>query len=203
MKELLRKILCWIYPELRILRDKSYDFTKLRSWHSNVRKGKNVRINTVALLSNVEIGDYSYLSDNAIVTNTTIGKFCSIGPNFLCGWGAHPTDRLSTSPVFYSKDAQYSFVEETTFEEHAPIRIGNDVFIGANVIVLEGVTIGDGAIVGAGAVVSKDIPPYAIAVGCPIQVKRYRFSEAKIAELKKLQWWNMDEDALKAFVLSD
>ena len=197
MKNLLRKIFRWVYPELRWLSSPEYDFTRLRSWHDNVRKGKNVRINTVAMLQNVEIGDYSYLSDNAIVAHTTIGKFCSIGPNFFCGWGVHPTDGLSTSPVFYSAEAKYTFCKKTKVDEHPHIEIGNDVFIGANVTVLEGVKIGNGAIIGAGAVVSKDIPDYAIAVGCPIRIIRYRFTDEQREKLNKIEWWNMSEVELQ------
>lgn len=37
--------------------------------------------------------------------------------------------------------------------------------------------IGKGAIIGAGAVVSKDIPDYAIAVGNPAKVVKYRSVE--------------------------
>lgn len=198
IRQLFQKILIWIFPQLFILKSKEYDFTKLRSWHYNVKKGRNVQINSVSLLSDVEIGDYSYFSGNAIVSNTTVGKFCSIGPNFMCGWGGHPTNGISTSPVFYSKDAKFSFSKENKIDEHPKITICNDVFIGANVTVLEGVTIGDGAIIGAGAVVSKDIPPYAIAVGCPIQIKRYRFSDEQISQLQKIQWWNFDESELKS-----
>lgn len=55
-----------------------------------------------------------------------------------------------------------------------PTIIGNDVWIGANVTVLGGVTIGDGAVIGAGAVVIKNIPPYAVAVGNPAKVVKYR-----------------------------
>lgn len=197
MRRLFQKILIWIFPQLSILKSEEYDFTKLRSWHHNVKRGKNVRIETVALLSDVEIGDYSYLSDNAIVSNTTIGKFCSIGPNFFCGWGVHPTQGISTSPVFYSSKAKFTFSQEDKVEEHPHITIGNDVFIGANVTVLEGVTIGDGAVIGAGAVVSKDIPPYAIAVGSPIQIKRYRFAEGQIQALRRIQWWGFNDERLK------
>lgn len=197
MKKLLQKILIWIYPELGWLRNPNYDFRKLRSWFYNVKQGRNVRINTVALLSDVEIGDYSYLSDNAVVSNTTIGKFCSIGPNFLCGWGVHPTNGISTSPVFYSKDAEFTFSKTNKIEEHPHISIGNDVFIGANVTVLEGVTIGDGAIIGAGAVVSKDIPPYVVAVGAPIRIIRNRMSDEQIEAMQRIKWWDFKDENLK------
>lgn len=197
MKLLFRRLLIWMFPELGSLTNKNYDYTKLRSWQENVKKGKNVRINPVHVITDSEIGDYSYVSDNSVIANTSIGKFCSIGPNFMCGWGLHPTDGLSTSPVFYSTKAKYSFSAKDKFDEHQKTTIGNDVFIGANVTVLDGVSIGDGVIIGAGAVVSKDIPPYAIAFGVPIQIRRYRFSDSQIENLKKIRWWDFDEEKLR------
>ena len=59
----------------------------------------------------------------------------------------------------------------------APVRIGRDVWIGANVVIMSGVTIGEGAVVGAGAVVSRDIPAWAVAVGVPAKVLRYRMPD--------------------------
>lgn len=151
-------------------------------------------------ISESQIGDYSYVSMNSFISKANIGKFCSIGPNFLCGWGIHPTNTVSTNPMFYSMAKQngFSMSGKNKIEERKDINIGNDVFIGANVVVLDGVTIGDGAVIGAGAVVSKDIPPYAIAVGCPIQILKYRFEKETINRLIKLKWWDWDFDRLKS-----
>ncbi len=144
------------------------------------------------------VGDYTYIAQNSSVSNTVIGKFCSIGPNFLCGWGIHPTTGVSTSPIFYStlKQNGITLSKSDKTEERKQITIGNDVFIGMNVTVLDGVRIGNGAVIGAGAVVSKDIPPYAIAVGSPVKILRYRFDEDTIFRLQKTEWWNWPIDKL-------
>ena len=128
-----------------------------------------------------------------------IGKFCSIGPNFLCGWGIHPTNGLSTSPMFYSTLKQNGTTLSLTDKvvERKLISIGNDVFIGANVTVLDGVSIGNGAVIGVGAVVSKDIPPYAIVVGAPIKIIRNRFDDDTISSLLQIAWWDFNDDQLK------
>ena len=83
------------------------------------------------------------------------------------------------------------------FQETKPIEIGNDVFIGMNVIILDGVKIGDGAVIGAGAIVSKDIPPYAIALGNPIQIVKYRFSEDIVEKLLEKKWWDLEHEQLR------
>lgn len=64
----------------------------------------------------------------------------------------------------------------------APVIIKDYVWIGRRVMILPGVTIGKGAIIGAGAIVSKDIPDYAIAVGNPAKVVKYR-NQDKFDEL--------------------
>jgi len=116
----------------------------------------------------------------------------------MSGWGMHPINGLSTSPIFYSTSNQagWSLSKEDKFVESAPVHIGNDVFIGANVTILDGITIGDGAVIGAGAVVSKNIPPYAVALGCPIKIVRYRFDEDTVEKLLKKKWWDGDMETL-------
>lgn len=56
----------------------------------------------------------------------------------------------------------------------APVVIEDDVWIGLNAVILQGVTLGRGAIIGAGAVVTRDVPPWSIAVGVPARVKGRR-----------------------------
>jgi acetyltransferase-like isoleucine patch superfamily enzyme len=60
-----------------------------------------------------------------------------------------------------------------------PLRtvIEDDVWIGANCVVLGGIKIERGAVIGAGSVVTKSVPPYAIAVGNPAKVIKYRSPE--------------------------
>lgn len=53
-----------------------------------------------------------------------------------------------------------------------PVFIEQDCWIGANVVILPGVRIGEGSTIGAGSVVTKDIPPFSVAVGCPCKVRK-------------------------------
>lgn len=55
-------------------------------------------------------------------------------------------------------------------DKSGDVIIEEDVWIGANVTILAGVTIGRGAVIGAGAIVTKDIPPYALAIGIPAKI---------------------------------
>jgi len=55
-----------------------------------------------------------------------------------------------------------------------PVIIGDDVWIGCNVVILPGTTIGSHAVIGAGAVVTKDIPEYAVVVGNPARIVKFR-----------------------------
>ncbi len=178
---------------------KTCGYSVVKSELSNTEVSRKARVYAPFFLHKVELGDYSYVAKNCNITNCTIGKFCSIGPNFCCGLGIHPTNGISTSPMFYStsKVNGASLVKQTAVEESKHTTIGNDVFIGANVTILDGITIGDGAVIGAGAVVTKDIPPYAIAVGVPTKVIKYRFDEQTIQKLQEKEWWNGSEEEIK------
>jgi len=198
LKSLFQKLFGLVLDKPIILPGKVTGYSLVKSQKANVSEGIFTRIEAPFYLIDIDLGDYSYIANNSRISNAIIGKFCSIGPNFCCGLGIHPTSGISTSPMFYSvaKQNGLSLAKENKIEETKQTFIGNDVFIGANVTVLDGVTIGDGAVIGAGAVVTKDVPPYAIAVGVPAIVVKYRFAEKQIEELLKIKWWNFEGEKL-------
>lgn len=198
-KYYLHKLLGGLFDTPVIPEEKTVGYSMVRSERSSVKQGVSTQVYPPFFLHEVELGDYSYIAKNCNVSHCSIGKFCSIGPNFCCGLGIHPTEGISTAPMFYSTARQngVTLCTENKVTESKKTFIGNDVFIGANVTVLDGVRIGDGAVIGAGAVVTKDIPPYAVAVGVPAEVKRYRFDEITIAELLESRWWDKGIDEYK------
>ena len=145
------------------------------------------------------MGDYSYIGRHSRLIHAHVGKFCSIAGNCAIGMGSHSIKNISTSPIFTSKKNAIgkSWSHDNKFEEYKTIEIGNDVWIGQRAMIMGGVHIGNGAVIGAGAIVTKDIPPYAIAVGVPAKVIKYRFSSNIIKELENIEWWYMNEDLLK------
>jgi acetyltransferase-like isoleucine patch superfamily enzyme len=56
------------------------------------------------------------------------------------------------------------------------VRIDRDVWLGTKVTVSRGVHIGEGTVVGANAVVTRDLPPFSVAVGAPARVIKDRRS---------------------------
>ncbi|GEO09880.1 CatB-related O-acetyltransferase [Segetibacter aerophilus] len=194
------KLLKNLYHLFKVLYKKDIHWNYYASKEDQTTIDKNARVHKVHFFYDVVVEKGTAIGPNARISFATIGKFCSLGPNLVCGWGIHPLHGISTSPVFYStlKQAGFTYSQTDKIQERKPVRIGNDVFIGANVTILDGVTIGDGAVIGAGAVVSKDIPPYAIAVGCPIKILRYRFSPLLIEQLLVIKWWDKDDAVLRS-----
>ena len=154
-----------------------------------------VKIFAGAHLDSVSLGAYSYVSPKADIAHASIGRFCSIGDNTCIRGSAHPMQWLSSHPFSY-QNIYPAFVDgapQFRFDGYGKVtRIGHDVWIGTRALILPGVTIGHGAVIGAGAVVAKDVPAYAVVVGNPGRVVKYRFDEVTITRLLESGWWRFD-----------
>lgn len=165
----------------------------------NSKISTNSKIYPFTKVSNSRIDDFTYISYFCNINNVSIGKYCSIAKRVNIGLGFHPTNFISSSPIFYSKinPLKQTFVNKQEFIDSKPTAICNDVWIGVNAIILDGVRIGDGAIIGANSVVTKDVEPYSIVGGVPARLIRKRFSDDIIDALIKLKWWDLKIDFLK------
>ena len=142
----------------------------------------------------VSIGRRSYWSSGYCWGRVHVGRYCSISENVTIGAAAHPTAWLTsqpfgTGPVFQENDVDTI--------------IGNDVWIGVSAVIMNGIHVGDGAVIGAGAVVTHDVPAWAIVVGVPARVLKYRFDEQTRQRLAAIEWWTIDEDELRRLDASD
>jgi galactoside O-acetyltransferase len=136
----------------------------------NITFGANVGIGTYSFFTaaggRISIGNNTGFNRNvhinaAVCGEIAIGNDCLIGPNVVMRTADHRFDDI-TKPI----RSQGHICNN--------IHIEDDVWIGANAVIVGGVSIGKGAVIGAGSVVTKDIPPFAVAVGVPARVIKYR-----------------------------
>lgn len=150
----VNKLRCWyVYKVLKIIADPEKD----SKFQTNVYIGNATR---------VKIGSGCHINENVFIQAAIIGNQVLIAPNVSILGNSHVTTDINLSIVLQG---------ETDYE--TPI-IGDGAWLGRNVVIMPGVTIGKHAIIGAGAVVTKNIPDFAVAVGVPAKVIKYRKKEA-------------------------
>lgn len=142
-----------------------------------------------------KIGKHSYTGMNTVIMHSEIGNYCSISWNVTIGGADHDYNRTTQHSFLYNKyDGLRPPNDEVVYDRFSdPLLIGNDVWIAAGAVITRGVKIGDGAVIGSNAVVTKDVPPYAIVVGSPAKIIKYRFDKDIIKLLLKLEWWKWPE----------
>lgn len=142
------------------------------------------------------IGCFRYIN---YPPGTNIGRYCMVANSSLYLGEHHPTNAKTIHTLFH--DSIYGLTDDNLNQFRAPT-IEDDVFVGHNVLIYPSVEkICTGAMIGSGSVVSKEvIPPYAIVVGNPARVVRYRFSKKTIKDLLDSQWWEKPLDDLKGSV---
>lgn len=179
---------------------------------------QTVYLKNVITGPNIEVGDYTMYNDfvrdprdfekNNVLYHypvngdkLRIGSFCSIacGAKFLFTSANHTLGSLSTYPfpIFFEEWGLDVKNIRQAWDNRGDIVIGNDVWIGYEAVILSGVTIGDGAVIGARAVVTKDVPPYTIVGGVPAKPIRRRFDDETAEKLRRISWWDWDEEKIK------
>jgi acetyltransferase-like isoleucine patch superfamily enzyme len=142
--------------------------------------GKSPRIERGVFLSKSKVGSYVYVGHYAVIDQAEIGNYCSIAAGVTIGGTEHPYWKGTTS------------FRIATGAEKPVTKIQDDVWIGAKATIRAGISVGRGAVIGAHALVLKDVPDYAIAVGIPARILKYRFDRPLIEDLTKSRFWETD-----------
>lgn len=161
-------------------------------------------------LKNCSLGAFCFFNaaGRTSAYRVSFGRYSQIGESSIIGPPEHPQTGFSNHPFAFTRPSLMpsiyrlpDFAALAPSDSDAPSYVdtvrndtvlGHEVYLGAGSFVKRGVTIGDGALIGARSVVTRDIPPYAIAVGSPARIVRLRFAEKLVERLLALQWWRYD-----------
>jgi galactoside O-acetyltransferase len=173
----IKAYICWAIKkaELKTRYNCVIEHGAFIKFPDNLRLGRNVKIGSGAFIhcgenqlshnaGNVAIRDNAYIGPNSVLLGEggiEVGTNCEVAPGVVITSQQHTYGRLDI-PI----KEQPAEMGKVTLED--------DVWLGCNSSILPGVRIGKGSIVGAGAVVTKDIPPYSVAVGVPAKVIKKR-----------------------------
>lgn len=162
--------------------------------------GAYTEIGPRCIVGETSFGAYSYVAQDAEIIYARIGNFVSIASHVRINPGNHPMDRASQHHFSYRASAYGLGGDDDAFfawrRAHG-VEIGHDTWIGHGAVIMPGRRVGIGAVVGSGTIVTHDVPDYAICVGNPGRVLRYRFPEPVREALKRIAWWDWSHEALK------
>ena len=123
---------------------------------------------------NFLIRENTIMGDGCLIgTNVVIDNNCRIGDNCSFQTGAYiPTGTKIGNRVFLGPNASLTNDKKPLRTEYSPesVIIEDDATIGSNATLMPGITIGEGAFVAGGAIVTKNVPPWTLAKGCPAKL---------------------------------
>ncbi len=148
-----------------------------------------------------KIGKYTYIAGKLNIVSwdvnasVTIGNFCSIaGDVTIIIGGNHNSNWITIYPFGHINTDVFTKFDGTGHPKPSKnVVIGNDVWIGAKTTIMDGVIIGDGAIIATNSHVVKNVSPYTIVGGNPIQFMGQRFDNETINKLLELKWWDLPD----------
>ena len=161
--------------------------------HKNVFIAPDAMISPDAMINprqgKITIGNSCQVSPGAVLQgNITLGENVSVqAGSMLIGYGdtQNPTGvisignntRIAPKCMLIAANHVFNDPDKPICKQGRapePIIVEEDVWIGGGVHINAGVTVGKGSVIGAGAVVTRDIPPYSVAVGVPAKVVKSR-----------------------------
>ncbi|NEO99003.1 MAG: acyltransferase [Symploca sp. SIO2E9] len=153
-----------LYRDVRIRCLGNNSKIRLKDW-AHIDRGVDIKTHWSG---EIEIGEHTYIGPYTCLSGNYIkvGNYCLI---------ASHSGLYANNHIF--EDSTRPIVEQGN--SYKGIVIEDDCWLGSGVKVVDGITIGQGSVIGTGAVVTKDIPPYSIAVGVPAKVIAKRDSKAQ------------------------
>ena len=147
----LTKYLSWIHPDTKIGKNcKIGPFTHIR-W--GVVLGNNVSIGNFVEIKNSKIGDNAKINHLSYIGDAEIGQSVNIGAGTItCNFDGKKKNK-------------------TIIEDNA--------FIGTNNSLIAPIKIGKNAYTAAGSVLTKDVPPFALAIARTRQVNKLNWVKNK------------------------
>ncbi|GAB4237448.1 MAG: bifunctional UDP-N-acetylglucosamine diphosphorylase/glucosamine-1-phosphate N-acetyltransferase GlmU [Deltaproteobacteria bacterium] len=160
------------------------------------RIGRGVRIGTGCVVESsvvsdgVELKPYTVIEGSTVRKNAVLGPFSHLRPEADIGEGAHIGNFVEVKKSRIGKGSKanhLSYLGDATVGKKVnvgagtitcnydgirkhPTVLGDGVFVGSDTMLVAPVTVGKGALIGAGSTITKNVPPFSLAL-CRAQEK--------------------------------
>lgn len=123
------------------------------------------------------------------VDKLIIGDYVCIAAEAVILMGGNHNHRIDFISLY-----PFEQMLKTSYLPRGDTVLHDACWLGMRCMIMPGVTVGEGAVIAAGSVVTKDVPPYAVVGGNPARIIKYRFPEAQIDRILKLDIYNLPDE---------